>query len=261
MQPRIMLFDEPTASLDPELVGEVLIVMKELADDGMTMMVVTHEMGFARQVADRVVVMEKGAIVEIGPARPDLRCAGEPGHAAFPEPGPQPAGGGAGKSGPGLDGRGYPDTSMENGDGSANEPPDAGAPGHYDVVIVGGGISGLAAAWSLRDREVCVLEAADIVGGRLKTETRDPYWLNLGAHVLMAGGPMATLAAEVGVPLVEPPGTFLAVAKNGRVIRAGSSASMLFRVPLSFAARVSLARVGFRLMQARRMPPASVWRQ
>lgn len=70
MQPRIMLFDEPTASLDPELVGEVLIVMKELADEGMTMVVVTHEMGFARQVADRVVVMEKGAIVEIGePAR------------------------------------------------------------------------------------------------------------------------------------------------------------------------------------------------
>ena len=67
MQPRIMLFDEPTASLDPELVGEVLIVMKELADEGMTMVVVTHEMGFARQVADRVVVMEKGAIVEIGP--------------------------------------------------------------------------------------------------------------------------------------------------------------------------------------------------
>ena len=67
MQPRIMLFDEPTASLDPELVGEVLVVMKELADEGMTMVVVTHEMGFARQVADRVVVMEKGAIVEVGP--------------------------------------------------------------------------------------------------------------------------------------------------------------------------------------------------
>jgi ABC-type histidine transport system ATPase subunit len=66
MQPRIMLFDEPTASLDPELVGEVLIVMKELADEGMTMVVVTHEMGFARQVADRIVVMEKGAIVEQG---------------------------------------------------------------------------------------------------------------------------------------------------------------------------------------------------
>ncbi|HZQ07926.1 MAG TPA: amino acid ABC transporter ATP-binding protein [Anaerolineae bacterium] len=66
MQPRIMLFDEPTASLDPELVGEVLIVMKGLADEGMTMVVVTHEMGFARQVGDRILVMDKGAIVEEG---------------------------------------------------------------------------------------------------------------------------------------------------------------------------------------------------
>jgi ABC-type polar amino acid transport system ATPase subunit len=64
MQPRIMLFDEPTASLDPELVGEVLLVMDQLAKDGMTMVVVTHEMGFARQVADRVMFMDAGAIVE-----------------------------------------------------------------------------------------------------------------------------------------------------------------------------------------------------
>jgi ABC-type polar amino acid transport system ATPase subunit len=69
MQPRIMLFDEPTASLDPELVGEVLVVMKELADDGMTMVVVTHEMGFARRVADRVIFFDDGVIVEEG--RPD----------------------------------------------------------------------------------------------------------------------------------------------------------------------------------------------
>jgi polar amino acid transport system ATP-binding protein len=67
MQPRIMLFDEPTASLDPELVGEVLIVMKELADEGMTMVVVTHEMGFARQVGNRIIVMDQGSIVEQGP--------------------------------------------------------------------------------------------------------------------------------------------------------------------------------------------------
>jgi ABC-type polar amino acid transport system ATPase subunit len=67
MQPRIMLFDEPTASLDPELVGEVLLVMKELADEGMTMVVVTHEMGFASRVGNRIVVMEHGAIVEAGP--------------------------------------------------------------------------------------------------------------------------------------------------------------------------------------------------
>ena len=61
MNPRIMLFDEPTSALDPELVGEVLSVMKTLAESGMTMLVVTHEMGFAREVADRVVFMEKGA--------------------------------------------------------------------------------------------------------------------------------------------------------------------------------------------------------
>jgi ABC-type polar amino acid transport system ATPase subunit len=66
MNPEVMLFDEPTSALDPELVGEVLDVMKSLAADGMTMIVVTHEMGFARDVADRVVVMDDGAIVEIG---------------------------------------------------------------------------------------------------------------------------------------------------------------------------------------------------
>ena len=64
MRPKIMLFDEPTSALDPELVGEVLEVMKKLARDGMTMMVVTHEMGFAREVADRVVFMDEGVIVE-----------------------------------------------------------------------------------------------------------------------------------------------------------------------------------------------------
>jgi polar amino acid transport system ATP-binding protein len=68
MKPRLMLFDEPTSALDPELVGEVLSVMKELAGSGMTMMVVTHELGFAREVADTVVYMDQGAIVESGPA-------------------------------------------------------------------------------------------------------------------------------------------------------------------------------------------------
>jgi len=67
MEPRVMLFDEPTSALDPELVGEVLQVMKLLASEGMTMMVVTHEMGFAREVADVVIVMDGGGIVESGP--------------------------------------------------------------------------------------------------------------------------------------------------------------------------------------------------
>ncbi len=64
MNPDIMLFDEPTSALDPELVGEVLSVMKELAAEGMTMIVVTHEMGFAKEVADRVIFMDGGKILE-----------------------------------------------------------------------------------------------------------------------------------------------------------------------------------------------------
>jgi ABC-type polar amino acid transport system ATPase subunit len=64
MKPKLMLFDEPTASLDPELVGEVLLVMKRLADEGMTMIVVTHEMGFARQVGDRIIFIDDGIIIE-----------------------------------------------------------------------------------------------------------------------------------------------------------------------------------------------------
>ena len=64
MQPRIMLFDEPTSALDPEMVKEVLEVMISLAEDGMTMICVTHEMGFARQVANRVIFMDQGQIIE-----------------------------------------------------------------------------------------------------------------------------------------------------------------------------------------------------
>jgi polar amino acid transport system ATP-binding protein len=67
MRPKLMLFDEVTSALDPELVGEVLAVMKQLKEDGMTMLVVTHEMGFAREAADRVVFMDAGLIVEQGP--------------------------------------------------------------------------------------------------------------------------------------------------------------------------------------------------
>lgn len=66
MNPDVMLFDEPTSALDPEMVGEVLGVMKDLASEGMTMIIVTHEMGFAREVADRVIFMDGGYIVEQG---------------------------------------------------------------------------------------------------------------------------------------------------------------------------------------------------
>jgi polar amino acid transport system ATP-binding protein len=67
MQPKLMLFDEPTSALDPELVGDVLDAMRQLASDGMTMIVVTHEMGFAREVADTAVFMDEGVVVEAGP--------------------------------------------------------------------------------------------------------------------------------------------------------------------------------------------------
>ncbi len=66
MQPEVMLFDEPTSALDPEMVGEVLDVMKNLANEGMTMAIVTHEMGFAREVADRVIFIDEGVIAEEG---------------------------------------------------------------------------------------------------------------------------------------------------------------------------------------------------
>src|SRR5690606_37358125 len=73
MKPKLMLFDEPTSALDPELVGDVLLVMKQLADEGMTMIVVTHEMGFAREVADRVLFLDGGRILEQGPPQQVLR--------------------------------------------------------------------------------------------------------------------------------------------------------------------------------------------
>jgi polar amino acid transport system ATP-binding protein len=69
MEPRLMLFDEPTSALDPELVGEVLDVMRGLADAGMTMVVVTHEMGFAREVGDHLIFMDDGYVVERGQPR------------------------------------------------------------------------------------------------------------------------------------------------------------------------------------------------
>jgi ABC-type polar amino acid transport system ATPase subunit len=73
MEPALMLFDEPTSALDPETIGEVLSAMKVLADEGMTMVVVTHEMDFARRVADWVVVFDKGRIIEEGPPRRYLK--------------------------------------------------------------------------------------------------------------------------------------------------------------------------------------------
>ncbi len=78
MQPRLMLFDEPTSALDPELVGEVLEVMRSLAAEGMTMLIVTHEMGFAAHVADRIAFIDEGRILEDGPPRQVFHESGEP---------------------------------------------------------------------------------------------------------------------------------------------------------------------------------------
>ena len=78
MKPTVMLFDEPTSALDPEMVGEVLSVMQELAADGMTMVVVTHEIGFAREVADRVIFMDEGYVVEQGTPREVINNPKEP---------------------------------------------------------------------------------------------------------------------------------------------------------------------------------------
>ena len=83
MEPRLMLFDEPTSALDPELVGDVLDVMKDLARGGMTMVVVTHEMGFAREVGDQLVFMDDGVVVEQGPPRDVLADAREARTQAF----------------------------------------------------------------------------------------------------------------------------------------------------------------------------------
>jgi polar amino acid transport system ATP-binding protein len=83
MQPQAMLFDEVTSALDPELVGEVLKVMRQLAQDGMTMVIVTHEMQFAREVADRVIVMDQGRIIEVGDPRTIFRAPAHPRTAEF----------------------------------------------------------------------------------------------------------------------------------------------------------------------------------
>ncbi|AOM82331.1 amino acid ABC transporter ATP-binding protein [Salisediminibacterium beveridgei] len=83
MQPEVMLFDEPTSALDPELVGEVLAVMKDIASQGMTMVIVTHEMGFAREVADRTLYMHDGVILEEGPSKDFFANPKEPRTKAF----------------------------------------------------------------------------------------------------------------------------------------------------------------------------------
>ena len=86
MNPDVMLFDEVTAALDPETVKEVLVTIRELAEEGMTCVIVTHEMGFAREVADHIYFTDRGVIVEHGPPKDFFANARDPAHAAVPEP-------------------------------------------------------------------------------------------------------------------------------------------------------------------------------
>ena len=120
-----------------------------------------------------------------------------------------------------------------------------------EVVVVGAGIGGLAAAWDLRDRDVLVLEAADRVGGRVHSEPRGPYWLNLGAHVFSGPGSATwRLAKEIGVELVPVPGQLVAVELNGRIVAGGRPELYPLRLPLRLGDRLALLRAGIRLRRA-----------
>lgn len=120
-----------------------------------------------------------------------------------------------------------------------------------DAVVVGAGIAGLAAAWDLRDRDVLVLEAADRLGGRVRSEPRDPYWLNLGAHVFSGPGSATwRLAEEAGVSLAKVPGHLVALELNGKLLVGGRPELYPFRLPLTLRERVSLTKAGLRLKRA-----------
>jgi ABC-type histidine transport system ATPase subunit len=93
MEPKVLLFDEPTSALDPELIGEVLKVMEDLAHEGTTMIVVTHEMHFAKEAADRVVFMEEGIVIEQGPPEQVLDDPREAATSPLPAPLPRRVGG------------------------------------------------------------------------------------------------------------------------------------------------------------------------
>src|SRR6478736_4436526 len=120
-----------------------------------------------------------------------------------------------------------------------------------DAVIVGGGIAGLASAWDLRNRDIRVLEASDRLGGRIRSETRDPYWLNLGAHVFSGpGSATARLCADVGVEVASVPGQLAAVELNGRLVVGGRPELYPLRLPLTTSERVALSKAGARLRLA-----------
>jgi protoporphyrinogen/coproporphyrinogen III oxidase len=120
-----------------------------------------------------------------------------------------------------------------------------------DAIVVGAGVAGLAAAWDLRDRDVLVLEAEDRLGGRIRSEPRGAYWLNLGAHVFSGPGSATwRLADEVGVELRKVPGELVAVELNGKIIAGGRPELYPFRLPLPLRDRAALIRAGLRLKRA-----------
>jgi len=120
-----------------------------------------------------------------------------------------------------------------------------------NAVIVGGGIAGLASAWDLRNRDILVLEASDRLGGRIRSETREPYWLNLGAHVFSGpGSATARLCADVGVEVASVPGQLAAVELNGRLVVGGRPELYPLRLPLTASERVALSKAGARLRLA-----------
>ena len=124
-------------------------------------------------------------------------------------------------------------------------------PRTHDVVVVGAGIAGLSAAWEIRERDILVLEAADRVGGRIKSEPRDGYWLNFGAHVF--SGPdsaVGRLITAAGVDARPVPGRLAALALNGRILASGAVETYPFRLPVSTAARISFITAGLKLRRA-----------
>ena len=139
MDPELMLFDEPTSALDPETVGDVLSVMRNLAKEGMTMLVVTHEMGFAREVADRVVFMDGGVVVEEGVAEQVIGSPTQAAHQGVPAP------------------RAGPDAHRDRGVGQAFLPVfDTRIPGAADIPAAPGilCVLGIFARWGHRAANV-----------------------------------------------------------------------------------------------------------
>ena len=120
-----------------------------------------------------------------------------------------------------------------------------------DVVVVGGGIAGLSAAWSLRHRDVLVLEAADRLGGRLRSHPRGDYWLNYGAHLFPAPGSMVdSMARDCGLETVPVTGSMMGLAVGSTLLNRGRVETYPFRLPLSVRERLAFAKAGLKVQRA-----------